>query len=358
QIDELTAWTSAINAVEMEAAYAEGLRGNPLEKEMQEQAYPVAAHRYSFDDADYSDPVLVDMIGGIDMNNVVVTGPPTKAVSGVAGQINQAFDFQGEQLLQSGSNSYNLGTEFSIGAWINRSGNGTILNKWDTTPNIPLQEFRLYISSGKLAFDYHTTATDTWGEVGYDTITSLNNVPSGTWSHVMVTRKDGDLRLYIDGKLEATKDIGTNPLNDVAYPLSIGGETASGSNFFTGQIDEIQIWKKNMEERQVKLVYNTNFGGSAATTDSSLTVAEYSSNVVGINPVRISVGNCKDTNILIQDSGAAAPLAGAISTPCSEGVAGHNSSALPATSDTVDVYFGDGASTVDGPYPINVIYSP
>jgi len=358
QIDELIAWTSAINAVEMEAAYAEGLRGNPVEKEMQNQAFPVASHRYSFDDANYSDPTLSDSIGSIDMTNVVVTGPPTKAVSGVAGQINQAFDFQGAQLLQSGSNSYNLGTEFAIGAWINRSGGGTILNKWDTTPNIPLQEFRLYISSNKLAFDYHTTATDTWAEVGFDTITSVNDVPSGEWVHVMVTRKDGDLRLYINGALEAVKDMGTDPLVDVGYPLSIGGETATGSGFFTGQIDEVQIWKKHMEERQVKLVYTTEDGGTAATSTDSITIAEYSSSVVGINPVRISIGNCKDTNILIQDSGTAAPLAGAISTPCVEGVAGHNSSALPATSDTVDVYFGDGASTVDGPYPVNVIYTP
>lgn len=112
-----------------------------------------------------------------------------------------------------------------------------------------------------------------------------------------------------------------------------------------------------MEERQVKYVYNTNLGGSSAVTAGVLSVAE-SSNTVSVNPAKITIGSCPQPNVIIQDSGTAAPLAGAITTPCVEGVAGHTSSALPATSDTVDVYFGDGASVVDGPHPLNIIYAP
>lgn len=359
-IDELALWNSTLTLIELEAVYAQGLRGNTLHQEMQAQAPPIPSHYFNMDAANYSAPTLSDAVGSIDVDNILNT---TSAIIGGTEQVNESASFANENKFSSAATSVNLGTQFAISAWINitaEDDQSTIINRWDVAGVDADKEFRLYTSSRRLKFDYHTTATDVVTEVGYDTITSVNQITLATWTHVMVTRNDDDLRIYINGVLEAVKSMGTDPLLDVAtLPLVIGGEDAGAANWFEGSIDEVAIYKKPIAERQVQYIYAQGLANTAIPTDTVVTVA-HSSSTVDFTPANITIGDCGGyAKMIAQDSGLGAPGAGTLATNCSEVIGAHQTSALPASADTVDVYLGDGTVTVHGTkYPVGVTKTP
>ena len=83
-------------------------------------------------------------------------------------------------------------------------------------------QFAVFDSTGTLKFANKAT-------------TALN-----TWTHLVGTCTATEVRLYINGTLQATAAIASFAAGTA--PLSIGGR-ASGSNLWTGRLDEPRIWQ-------------------------------------------------------------------------------------------------------------------
>ena len=89
----------------------------------------------------------------------------------------------------------------------------------------------LFLNNGKIAAGHSTG--------GFGQALGTSTLTAGTWVHIAVTYDavTGDMKLYRDGVLETTAAL-VPAYTETALEIS----RFSGSNFFTGKIDEVRIW--------------------------------------------------------------------------------------------------------------------
>lgn len=96
---------------------------------------------------------------------------------------------------------------------------------------------------------------------------SKSAIPLNTWTHVAVTYDPAPsvYRIYINGKQDTTKDMGSNilPTNTAVQPAAIGAALNSNGvveGWFNGAIDEVRIWNKVRSASELLASYNNEFG--------------------------------------------------------------------------------------------------
>ena len=158
---------------------------------------------------------------------------------------NSAYFFNGS------SNYINLGgwhpnqNDFSISLWINVSSqsNNTIIS--DGTSNVGF-DLRL---TDVLRFEIQNYNSYL---VSYPFNTSNHN----TWYHIVGTLSSGFLSLYFNGNLVSTISgvvpaIGTGNMN-------VGYDKTVNSHFFHGDIDDIRIYNRALNESEIQELYHEN----------------------------------------------------------------------------------------------------
>ena len=108
-----------------------------------------------------------------------------------------------------------------------------------------------------------------------DTLHSLNNVTTGGYVHVVVTRNQitGEKRIYVNGTLDSA-DFGSTELLTGDTYSSIGGAFASA---YVGLVDDVQIYSGVLEPAEVTNLFDN--PGTAApnvSPGSDILVAHYS----------------------------------------------------------------------------------
>lgn len=79
-----------------------------------------------------------------------------------------------------------------------------------------------------------------------------SSITDGTWHHLLATYTvGGQLRLYVDGNLEASTP--AQPIIDNDAPFMVGGANTAGNatNYFSGDVDEVQIYNYALNADQV-----------------------------------------------------------------------------------------------------------
>lgn len=150
---------------------------------------------------------------------------------------------------------------FTLEAWIqplgtgltSSSGNGSntavpIITKGrgeaDAPSNLNVNYFLGINAQKKLTADFEqSSGTNRF-------ISSQTSIQDGTWTHVAVSYEPVSAvwKLYINGALDTTKDMGSNitPAYQSIQPAAIGSALNSKGTpqgFFNGKIDEVRIWK-------------------------------------------------------------------------------------------------------------------
>lgn len=165
----------------------------------------------------------------------------------VAGKINLSLDFDGssDYIDLNDGNDFDFVTadNFSFSFWIN--------------PDVS-QLKRLFSNDGGTGFGYQISlvADDTvqfWGATS-DITTTTDTVTIGSWNHIVVTSKEGDVNIYINN---GTPKTGTFVTSASANDLLIGADPSAGpGNFYDGQMDEIGIWNRTVSASEVSQLYN------------------------------------------------------------------------------------------------------
>ncbi len=127
---------------------------------------------------------------------------------------------------------------------------GTILAKWafDTDRD----HFGLWLNSSyKVIMAVSSPGTM---ENGVFSKTSLNY---DTWHHIVGTwRRNGEIRIYIDGKLDKLgKQTGRFINVRSKESLKIGRQVRGRSRPYKGWIDELRIYKRTLYDEEVKVLY-------------------------------------------------------------------------------------------------------
>jgi hypothetical protein len=135
------------------------------------------------------------------------------------------FDGNTDYLTAASNAAYNFSGDFTIEAWVyllSFSQNNTII---DTRNGDILGAYVFGVNTNqKLDFLFASSGTTR--------ITSTNNVSLNTWTHVVVSRASGTLRLFINGNQEASTTTSA-AINALSFP-SIGGGRAGGTDVVNG----------------------------------------------------------------------------------------------------------------------------
>lgn len=183
----------------------------------------------------------VDPVGGLDGR---LEGLPTWS----KGKVGGAMSFDGIDAYIAIPTLY-LYSDFSISAWVRLRGpidNSQVLAGMDDSCNLNFaqKQFRLY--SGALPLTVDTLGKPSWDEVIGKTV----QVPD-VWSHVAITRKNGDLQVYQNGNLD-----GTGTWNGVFLFNRIGRgfRLTAGIRSIThlhGDIDEFRVYNRALTLAEV-----------------------------------------------------------------------------------------------------------
>ncbi|CCI03457.1 Calx-beta domain-containing protein [Microcystis aeruginosa] len=93
----------------------------------------------------------------------------------------------------------------------------------------------------------------------YSTVYATTTISNNTWYHVAATYDGTQAKIYVNGILEASKNLGIAIPNGV-NPVTIGGGVSS--NRFQGQIDEVRIWNKTRTQAEIQADMNYQLTGT------------------------------------------------------------------------------------------------
>ncbi len=223
-----------------------------------------------------------------------------------------------QSLSFNGSNNYvNLTNDttlhlnsFTLEAWIKPGGAGTttstgsggitaipIITKGrgesDAPSNLNMNYFLGFDSNKKLTADFEESTGPN------HPIISKAVIPDNIWTHVAVSYEavSAVWKLYINGVLDTTKDLGSNkiPASGSIQPAAIGSalnSTGVPAGFFKGEIDEVRIWNiarsgtEILNNYKAEVTSGTGLAARYGLNDNTGTTA--SNSITGINGTLIN----------------------------------------------------------------------
>ncbi|MCI4669892.1 MAG: LamG domain-containing protein [Bacteroidia bacterium] len=176
---------------------------------------------------------------------------------------NSALSFDGteEYLTISHNNSYNIGTGFTIEAWIlanqwrQQQWQGSIVAKDNQGPDRGFS-FRCG-NNGILSFVM--SVGNVWQEVFTSPIMNANQ-----WHHVAVVVDNGNMKLYVDGQQAATNSFTGTASHGNDLDINIGGSPGFGGRNFDGVIDEVRIWDIARSQADLQSTITSDLNGNEA----------------------------------------------------------------------------------------------
>ncbi len=187
----------------------------------------------------------------------------------VAGQYNRALSFNGSSHYVSVANasSLQLTNGLTLAAWIKGDawGSGTdvdtIIRKGEANPN----NYQLSIADGRVSL--HLNQNDDGGYRG-DTI-----LETGRWYHVAATWDGAEVKIYVNGQLDASPTARTGTIPTDTRALYLGGR--SGADYFDGALDEPRVYNYALDQNDINRLYGLmahwklDEGSGSTVSDSS-----------------------------------------------------------------------------------------
>ena len=187
-----------------------------------------------------------------------------------------ALEFKEDAINAGTHQRLNLTRNMTIETWVKYNSGFNIVGKANRMRS-NLRAFTFYVHAGQGGKLSYTT----WDNSGkqYLLISNTKVIP-GQWHHLAATFDGRTMKIYYDGRLVGTKDIGKSITLMAAQgePFKIGG--------FNGLMDELRVWniaksaaeikklstqKLKGDERGLVLYYNFNHSpGSKQVTDQSI----------------------------------------------------------------------------------------
>ncbi len=171
------------------------------------------------------------------------------------GKINTAYDF-----ISGNSDYINFGDldsttgEISVSLWVNFdsiASQESIIRKGFDGSNLP---YSIYKSNTELSFGFYDGS---WHQADYNTGT----LSASTWYNLVLTYDGSTIRGYVNGVSVANETYsGSIPTSTRNLYLGSYDNEGTPSNFFSGKIDEVGLWERDLIISEVTQLYNSGDG--------------------------------------------------------------------------------------------------
>jgi hypothetical protein len=216
--------------------------------------YGPIAH-WTFEPATLSGNTVLD-ISGNSLNGTIYG-----TVVGVPGKVGQAVTFNGSTgyIVTAPSPAPAMASDLTLAAWIkttNTSRVETILSKYDTSGS---EDGYIFETTPAGYLGLHLGGSNIAGS--RDVIDGSNRINDGQWHHVaLIIRTGQDVSFYVDGGLSSVDYLSTSR-GAFGSSVTIGGTVPGDSNFFTGSMDEVNIYDRALSTSEMAGLY----GGTVTT---------------------------------------------------------------------------------------------
>ena len=189
------------------------------------------------------------------------------------GKIGTAFQFNGTNAyVQLPNNSLNFLSSFTIGWWMNITGNSgdsqqPISNAQRNAGGSTIWGYGAYIQNNLMNFQIYD---------GTNYVPLTCNISSifNTWAYVEIEREwNVGSKIRINGNVVASNTSTINPAYrpDVAHTPSIGVyKNTTGTSYFMrngGKIDAVNVWNRVLTASEITELYNSGNGAQYITND-------------------------------------------------------------------------------------------
>lgn len=199
-------------------------------------------------------------VGGINGSDTAIS------YSNANGKINQGAGFNGTTSLIDFGDNFDQSSDFSVSAWVKTSqasGEYSIITKGNVTDGY---EWGMEQQTNSLWFVL-------WNQGGatYMEKVSAATINDGNWHHVVGTYSSATprVRVYIDGALDGASTATSGTWYSAGTSHCLIGSRNDGSEFWTGSIDEVGIWTRELTAGDVTQLYNGGVGLQYPFTQTS-----------------------------------------------------------------------------------------
>ena len=170
------------------------------------------------------------------------------------GKVNQAFSFNGSGFADAGrpTNLINIGGQVTLDGWINPSNtnDANYFGKSESSGN-DYAVLCIFGTPCQVIAITKTGGTEHEINTGYFP-------PVNAWTHVALTYDGSTMTVYANGvNVGSTPVSGT--IDDSGESFTIGGR--SGSLFFSGLIDEVEVFNRGLSQAEILSIYNAGCTG-------------------------------------------------------------------------------------------------
>lgn len=180
------------------------------------------------------------------------------------------LDGDGDYIDLGNSPAFSLNGEFSIGAWVYKSGNS--INTFGKTGTILGKEIS---SNTGYVLEVHDETKEDYplyvrciipgvSFSGKTTFYSNNQIEMRRWQHIFCTYDGENARIYIDG-VEDSSSTASGSISVGEDSLKIGYSKGSGNsnNYWNGSIDEVLVYNRALTAEEIEEVYCSQGGDCA-----------------------------------------------------------------------------------------------
>ncbi len=175
------------------------------------------------------------------------------------GNINQAYQFDGNTSYISTTISPISTAELTMSAWINPSNQGTdIYTIGGIVVNSGDYEFAITSEIDTIRYAINNGSSFVWADTGVSVL--LNQ-----WSHVAISYNGTSIATYING-IQVSNDPFSGSVLGTSWPFGIGaryleqGETVPTTgwySYFNGAIDDVSIYSHALTQSEITTIVNS-----------------------------------------------------------------------------------------------------
>ena len=167
----------------------------------------------------------------------------------------KAFQFAGNARIQIPDSVLKFNSRIiSINAWVNYGNTATTMivtrRKWS---NASSEQFSFDTKAFNVKRNGGCAPAVGWATSNHGVLPSV-----GTWAMITVSYDGRFMKQYLNGVLRKTEDLGTNVLMDSCQgaDIIIGGTWQSFPFYYTGKIDDISIYDRELSSTEITKIYN------------------------------------------------------------------------------------------------------
>jgi len=192
-----------------------------------------------------------------------------------AGKVGQAYSFNagsGAYVGVPDSASLDVTTQFTLDAWINPSSlmqdgqTGGIISKVGGAAGDNGYQFIITGNNAQLRCIFNAQG-EPW-PLNSLLVTVPGGVPLNTWSHAACTYDNADIKIYFNGALIGTQNVGPKTVVNSAAPLRISSDENNNVDF-DGKIDEPEVYNRALSATEIAAIFNAGGSGQCGCTPSA-----------------------------------------------------------------------------------------